>query len=304
MRAIGTIANDHDAQRFVNHLLASGIVSQADPRPDGFCIWVRDEDKVEPARHELSAFLQDPTSQRYEHAAESAALVRRREAEAEKLYRRNVRDMRTLWSRPNPKGCPLTIGLIAACLLVAVPSRGGREIEGLLGYLFMTRINVSDEDHVAYDPTLPEIRKGEAWRLVTPIFIHFGEFHLFFNMWWLYNLGGVIEIQRGKWRLALLVLVAAVISNLTQNHFESPFFGGMSGVVYALLGYAWMKTRFDSASGVYLTPDTVTMMIAWLFLCMVPGFPINVANHAHVAGLVVGIVVGYAPVFWRRLRRR
>ena len=121
--------------------------------------------------------------------------------------------------------------------------------------------------------------------------------------------GGVIEIRRKTWRLAMLVLVSAIISNFAQwlfSHYpvsHYPGFGGMSGVLYALFGYAWMKSRFDSSAGVYVPPDMVMLMIAWLFLCMIPGFPINVANHAHVGGLIVGVVAGYAPVLWRKIMR-
>jgi GlpG protein len=178
----------------------------------------------------------------------------------------------------------------------------GEQEEGILSYLRMTPIMVIDGEP-KINPTLPEIRHGEVWRLITPIFIHFGPMHLLFNLWCLYNLGGVVEIQRGWFRVAALVLVSALISNLAQLLFKGPGFGGMSGVVYALLGYAWMKSRFDPSAGIYIAPDTVMILVGWLFLCMTPLMPINVANHAHVGGLVVGLIVGIAPTIWRKVRR-
>ena len=66
----------------------------------------------------------------------------------------------------------------------------------------------------------------------------------------------------------------------------------MSGVVYGLLGYIWMRGKFDPGSGLYLHPSTVTMMIIWFFACFTPIIP-NVANAAHAAGLVIGIAWGY-----------
>jgi len=69
-------------------------------------------------------------------------------------------------------------------------------------------------------------------------------------------------------------------------------FGGMSGVVYGLLGYIWLRGKFDPGSGLYLHPSTVTMMAIWFVACFTPIIP-HVANAAHAAGLVMGLGWGY-----------
>ena len=73
---------------------------------------------------------------------------------------------------------------------------------------------------------------------------------------------------------------------------SGPAFGGMSGVVYGLLGYIWMQGKFDPASKLSLEPQTVIFMIVWFFLCL---FSLvgNVANTVHGVGLVVGIIWGF-----------
>ena len=111
-------------------------------------------------------------------------------------------------------------------------------------------------------------------------------------MLWLRDLGSMIEGRQSSWRLAILVLVIAACSNLAQFWFGGPVFGGMSGVVYGLLGYIWMRGKFDPGSGLYLHPSTVGMMIIWFFACFTPIVP-HVANAAHAAGLVMGIAWGY-----------
>jgi GlpG protein len=73
----------------------------------------------------------------------------------------------------------------------------------------------------------------------------------------------------------------------------------MSGVVYGLFGYAWMKSRFDRGAGIYIDPGTVFMMVAWLVLCYTGTFG-SVANTAHSAGLAVGMAIGYFPLLMRR----
>jgi GlpG protein len=65
----------------------------------------------------------------------------------------------------------------------------------------------------------------------------------------------------------------------------------MSGVVFALFGYIWMKSLHEPEQGMFVHPNTVTIMLFWLVLCMT-GLVGPIANAAHVAGLVVGVVFG------------
>jgi GlpG protein len=149
---------------------------------------------------------------------------------------------------------------------------------------------------------LPEIMKGEIWRLFTPIFIHFGLIHLAFNMLWLWDLGNMVEDRKGTLFLAVFILIVSGSSNWVQYLMAGPVFGGMSGVVYGLLGYIWMKGKYDPASRLALHKMTVIMMIGWFFLCF---FLPNVANWVHGVGLMVGIAWGYltSPHFKNQLRK-
>jgi GlpG protein len=56
------------------------------------------------------------------------------------------------------------------------------------------------------DLSLSEIRHGEVWRLITPMFIHFGELHIFFNMLWLLDLGSMIEGRQSSWHMGKVQL--------------------------------------------------------------------------------------------------
>jgi GlpG protein len=301
MRAIGTVANEQDARRLGAHLLARGIASQMDPARDGYQVWIRDEDKLQQAQRELAIFLQNPVDPRYDAAEKLAQQVRAQQAAAEKQYQRNVRDIRSQWSRPNLKSCPLTIGLIVVCLVVAALTRMGEQHEPVLNVLLMTPV-LEEDGRQFIRLGLPEIRDGQVWRLITPIFLHFGFPHLLFNLWNLYNIGAVIEIRRGIWQLLALVLVTAIVSNVAQCLWKDPVFGGMSGVLYGLFGYAWMKSRYDPSVGIFLPRDVVVLMIAWLFLCMT-GRVGPIANAAHVGGFIVGIAIGIAPYLWRKIFR-
>jgi GlpG protein len=111
-------------------------------------------------------------------------------------------------------------------------------------------------------------------------------------------LGTLIEIRRGALRFAILVFISAVASNLGQYLWmeriepgEFHHFVGFSGVVYALFGYIWMKGLYEPEQGMILHPNSITIMLLWLVLCMT-GTIGPIANAAHLVGLVVGVAFG------------
>jgi GlpG protein len=179
---------------------------------------------------------------------------------------------------------PLTAVLIGISAAVAVFSDLGNNA-GFLEKLFIARTES--------EGFLPEVLHGQVWRLITPIFIHFSILHIVFNMLWLKDLGTMIERKVSSQMLLALVTVIGVLSNVGQFLYSGPIFGGMSGVVYGLLGFVWMKSRFDPASGLYVSRETVVWMLGWFVLCLT-GLAGSVANMAHGTGLVVGIVWGFA----------
>ena len=289
---IGHLVDEKAARTFADYLYVQKIESHLDyEKPDGWGIWVNDEDRVEEAARLLTAFRANPADPKYRAEARSAAELRAEAEKGEEAYRKKLHDRRQLFRPLTAYGFgPFTLGLIAISVLVAIYSKLGADPHAIMR-LFITDYTVTG-NYVEWIKTLPEIHHGQLWRLVTPIFIHFGLIHILFNMLWLRDLGSMIEARQSSWQLALLVLVIAVCSNLAQFYFAGPAFGGMSGVVYGLLGYIWMRGKFDPGSGLYLHPSTVTMMIIWFFACFTPILP-HVANAAHAAGLVMGIAWGY-----------
>jgi GlpG protein len=289
MRLIGHLAEEKSARTFADYLYVQKIESHLEfEKADGWGIWINDEDKLEQAAALLTAFRLNPADPKYRAEAKSAAELRAEAEKDEAKYRKKLSDRRHLFRPLRDYGFgPLTFGLIAISVVVCLLSRLGDDPRRILG-LFITDFTTGDP----FGPRLPEIQHGQLWRLITPIFIHFGLLHIFFNMLWLHDLGSMIEGRQSSWQLAILVAVIAAGSNLGQYWFAGPVFGGMSGVVYGLLGYIWMRGKFDPGSGLYLHPSTVTMMIIWFFACFTPIIP-HVANGAHAVGLVMGLAWGY-----------
>lgn len=177
---------------------------------------------------------------------------------------------------------PLTVALIALSVLASLPS-----LLGTQGVIVPLLIGIPGSAFLA------EVARGEVWRLVTPIFVHFGILHVLFNMMWLWDLGGSLERLKGRVFLGAFVAATGIASNLAQYSItQSPLFGGMSGVVYALLGYVWMQGRVNPRFGMTLHQSTVVMMLAWYVLCWT-GLLGPIANWAHTGGLVMGVAWGW-----------
>ena len=136
---------------------------------------------------------------------------------------------------------------------------------------------------------------NQWWRLITPIFIHFSFAHLAFNCLWIFILGEKIENTDGSLIFILLVIFSAILSNCLQYFWtETSLFGGLSGVIYGLIGFC-MIVEFDSQYDRYkLPPALYLFMIVWLLLGFAGildlfGFG-SVANFAHLGGLISGIL--------------
>ena len=144
-------------------------------------------------------------------------------------------------------------------------------------------------------PTLPEIFDGQYWRLVTPIFLHFSIFHIVFNMLWIWELGRLIEWRQGMGVLGLVTLATSIVSNLAQYFVSGPVFGGMSGVIYGYFGYVWIQSLANPNFGVRLNPAVVKLMLGWFLICwsgiLEELFGLGIANTAHTAGLIGGIII-------------
>lgn len=293
MRVIGQLASEALAATFGDYLYVQGIENKIESQPDGsWAVWVNDEDKLEPASKLLEEFRVNPGDAKYQAEGKSAPERRAAEEKKQEAWRKRLRDRRHLFQPLTGYGVgPLTFVLIVASVVVFFLSRFGIETERVT-ILSITNWWV-EGTYMSWHRNLPEIHQGQLWRLVTPIFIHMSIPHIFFNMWWLRDLGSMIEARQSTLQLGLLVLVVAAGSNLGEYFIgNTPSFGGMSGVLYGLLGYIWLRGKFDPGSGLFLHPSTVMMMLIWLVVCFT-GLLGSIANVTHVVGLAMGMAWGF-----------
>tara|TARA_Y200000002_G_scaffold128117_1_gene105624 strand:- start:371 stop:1249 length:879 start_codon:yes stop_codon:yes gene_type:complete len=292
MRSIATFTEEKMALRFWNYLQAIEIESnlEEDENNEEWLVWVLDEEKFALALQAHQEFLDSPDDSKFTISKKNKTDDNQTKEESTGKSRFKNYNLRDSWLKQNKSPGMISLALIITSVAVYLLSGMGKNTEIVSAFLISEKANGS----------LSEISSGQVWRIITPIFLHFGALHIIFNMLWLHELGGQIEKRKGAGFISLFILVTAIVSNLTQFKFGGPMFGGMSGVVYGLLGYVWIKSRFDPGDGLYISQNTALFMLAWFFLCFANVFP-GVANWAHAGGLVTGAVWGYiSAVRWNR----
>ncbi|MEE1951261.1 rhomboid family intramembrane serine protease [Pseudomonas alcaligenes] len=163
-------------------------------------------------------------------------------------------------------------------------------------------------EYLYFQPWTASLAAGQWWRLLSPMLIHFGILHLAMNTLWYWELGRRIEYRHGGLALLGLTLLFGLLSNFAQFWFGGPsLFGGLSGVLYGLLGYCWIFQLLAPTPAYQLPRGVLAMMLIWLLVCLsgvIDTLGLGaIANAAHVGGLVAGCAAGLVGGALARLRR-
>ena len=173
------------------------------------------------------------------------------------------------------RGPILTWIVCAACVAIFFEvSQGKSQINDTLFYLTSTGI-----------------RSGNYLGLLTSVFTHVQLWHLFFNVYWLWILGGLLEPAIGRLNWIGFFLIAAFVSSGAQFSISGSTGIGASGVVYAMFGFMWIgRKRYPSFQRI-VTKQNIRLFLGWLIFCII-ATRLNifrVGNTAHVAGLLFGV---------------
>lgn len=180
------------------------------------------------------------------------------------------------------RNAPVTWIVSVICMLVYAGSLLGMFHE-LKQLLQIQPLAVLSENH-------------QWWRLIGPAFIHFSAVHIVFNVLWWSSLGAQIEQKLGTSTLLLFFLASAIISNLGQLWVSGSNFGGLSGVVYGVVGFVWWLGWLRPAWGLSLSKPVVGFLLIWLVLGYMDVLWVNMANTAHSLGLLTGCLSAWLYV--------
>lgn len=301
MRPAGTIRDQRHARRFADFLLTQGIGARLDLTRDGWTVWVYEEDALPRVRAELDEFMREPGAVRFACSREAErirAQAREAQQRREELLARAAEPAPVLRVQAPT---PLTWALLVFSVVVALATGLGSPDAPFVGDLTIATVRRAGPE-ASGSAGLSEVASGQVWRLITPIFVHFGALHLLFVSLALLDLGRRVEATSGTAALAAMVLVFGVIGNVAQYMAAGPAFGGLSGVLFGLFAFVWVLARRAPESGYTLREGEVIVLAIWAGACLL-GLMGPVGNAAHAAGFAAGLVAGGLSLALRRRAR-
>lgn len=268
---LGRLENPRLLQGFVDYLASLNI--QAYLKEDGseYGVYITDVSQSEQAKIEWLQFIEQPHHKRYMKASwtNHDATIRFNYASSYKEILHSISHQAGGFTK-----CVMGLSL----LLFSFYAIGLRDFIYPYGYFFQSFSS----------DTL-----WEAWRWLTPSLLHFSLLHLLFNLLWWWYLGGRIELVLGIQKIIWLFIGSSVVANTAQFVWTGPMFGGLSGVVYGLMGYLWILNHYRPIKSLELPQVYVGFMLIWLAVGFTDIFGLHMANGAHLGGLMFGMLMGF-----------
>ncbi len=175
-----------------------------------------------------------------------------------------------------PKGCPVTVNLLAANVVLFIAQFASQDLVTDIGLLYG-----------------PFVQQGEYWRILTSGFLHGGILHLGFNMYLLYMMGPQLESNLGSTRFSLMYfgsLVGGSLFVLTFGFMQPTL--GASGAVLGLAG-AMFVTLAGRGMRVSDSPFFGLVVINLLLPLIVPG----ISFWGHFGGVIIGGLMAFTMVW-------
>ncbi len=247
MKRLVTLNNPRMAQAFIDYMASRKIDIQMMPEGEGqFALWLTDAQHEIEVEAELKQFLANPSASKYSAASWDVA---------------DTRKSKFHYSSPSIMGM--------------VKAKGTSDLADhgcLCRYLLLQMFGFGDGVFALLHFPAFEGQQWQLWRWVSHALLHFSVTHIVFNLLWWWQLGGDIERRLSSGKLLQIFLISAALSGAGQFYVEGANFGGLSGVVYALLGYLWILGYRCPHLGLTLPKPIIGFMLVWLVLGYVQPF--------------------------------
>lgn len=137
---------------------------------------------------------------------------------------------------------------------------------------------------------VPDLKRGQYYRLFSAMFIHFGVMHLLCNMYSLYALGTSVERLFGHMWFIVIYIISGLCGNLLTvavQHISHryPVSAGASGAIFGLMGAVCALAVFPE----YRDIVNIKSLVFNIGINLVYGFSNKEINmSAHLGGLAGG----------------
>ncbi len=262
------INNPVVAQTFIDYMASRQIELYMMPEGEKqYALWLKNDAEQLEVESELTRFLNNPSDKKYQAASWDLADTRTQK------FRYNTPGILAMIKA---KAGPLTLILMLVSITLFI----------------LFQIGFSHAIFSATHFPANEAQKWQVWRWLSHALIHFSVTHIAFNLLWWWQVGGDIEKKLGTIKLMQLFIISAALSGAGQYWVDGANFGGLSGVVYTLMGYSWISGILSPQRGLSLSQPIVVFMLIWLVLGFVQPY-MAIANTAHLIGLITGIVLAW-----------
>ncbi|MBG6027214.1 rhomboid family intramembrane serine protease GlpG [Proteus mirabilis] len=261
-----TLSNPQAADLFVNYMATKGVRIHAKNENQQISLWLEDQHQLDVVEKELNTFLREPFHPRYQAASWQTGDPKNTGIKYRPAF--SIKNM-------VQQSGPLTVLVVILCVLIFIWQQAVGDYDVML--------------HLAWPYN--ESLNFEVWRYITPAFVHFSLMHIAFNlaMWW--YLASQTEQRLGTGKLFVIMLVSALFSNWAQSLFTNSNFGGLSGVVYALIGYVGLTGIYNPKKGIGAPTGLLVFSILWIVAGYMGVLGDSIGNTAHFAGLLIGLLM-------------
>ncbi len=270
-----SIEHHNIALLFANYLSTLNVDAKVLEENNAFVIYCQ-ASQIDIAKEEFELFIKAPFSPKYQQAAWQ-------HGEVSEVSEQHPDLLATFKTRFLAHAGFITLTIFILCWAVFIASLLGFSSSVFYGLRFFPELSLA-----AF--------LAEPYRIIGPALFHFSWLHIVFNTMWWWQLGGDIERVMGKGTLLNVFFVSAIASNLAQYLVTGPNFGGLSGVVYALIGYVWWMGWLAPEKGLTVSKPIVGILLVWMLLGFAELLPVNMANMAHLVGLVSGCLLAVIKV--------
>jgi membrane associated rhomboid family serine protease len=140
----------------------------------------------------------------------------------------------------------------------------------------------------------PAIADVEWWRLIVPIFMHIGFFHLLTNSIGLLIFGSMVERLLGGRIYLSIYLVTGVLGNVASFAISPTLGAGASGAVFGVIGAFGVYLLLNRRVMGEVARQAMTSIAFIIVLNLVIGFATSgIDNAAHLGGLIAGMAMAY-----------
>ncbi|MCG7532470.1 rhomboid family intramembrane serine protease [Psychrobium sp. MM17-31] len=272
MKYIGSVDNIRLAQAFVDYANTIQLNCSYEYDEDNatYIIQLADVEKLELADSIFEEFSLDPTNDKYWMSSWHS----NKTSDSLTNYWYAGRSRFSLSSILDISGI-ITSTVALACVFLFV-------IESYFSQSFINNLFIVNKGET--------LNLSEPWRLITPSFLHFDFYQLIINITIWVIFAGQIERKHSSWKLLNLFLVSAIISNLVQfNTME--YFGGIAGVVYAVIAYSWLSGKITPSGNLNLDNSLFIFYLVWLVCCYFGIFGLQNTTPMLISGLITGLLM-------------